>query len=110
MVFFLLVIGCTPYPKLSGREVVRNVPNGTRPDIPLDCRPELYELMTRTWHKDPLMRPTFTDARDELSHALCQYEVDDTISDYWDVSGFSEDLEQGMVYFNRRIPEFECEI
>uniref|UniRef100_A0A182WC02 Mucin-5AC n=1 Tax=Anopheles minimus TaxID=112268 RepID=A0A182WC02_9DIPT len=30
--------------------------------------------------------------------------------DHSDVSGFSEDLEQGVVYFNRRISEFECEI
>ena len=66
--------------------------------------------MSRTWRKDPQLRPTFAEARNELSHTLCQWEVDDTTSDYLDVSGFSEDLEQGMVYFNRRIPEFECEI
>lgn len=102
--------GCTPYPTLSGREVVRNIPNGTRPDIPIDCRPELYELMSRTWRKDPRQRPTFTEARTELSRSLCQWEIDDNSSDYLDISGFSEDLEHGMVYFNRRIPEFECEI
>lgn len=102
--------GCTPYPTLSGREVVRNVPNGTRPEIPIDCRPELYELMTRTWCKDPRQRPTFTEARIELARSLCQWEIEDTSSDYLDVSGFSEDLEHGVVYFNRRISEFECEI
>lgn len=102
--------GCTPYPTLSGREVVRNVPNGTRPEIPIDCRPELYELMSRTWRKDPRNRPTFTEARVELSRSLCQWEIDDNTSDYLDISGFSEDLEHGMIYFNRRIPEFECEI
>lgn len=31
-------------------------------------------------------------------------------SDYIDVSGFSEDYENGMIYFNRRVSEFECEI
>ncbi|KAJ6641547.1 Tyrosine kinase receptor Cad96Ca [Pseudolycoriella hygida] len=102
--------GCTPYPNLSGREVVRNIPNGTRPEIPSDCRPELYELMARAWRKDPRQRPTFKDARNELARALCQWEVEDNTSDYLDVSGFSEDIEHGMVYFNRRISEFECEI
>lgn len=108
----ILFIGCTPYPTLSGRQVVRNVPTGTRPEIPLECRPEIYELMMRTWRKDPRLRPTFTEARLELSRSLCQWEVnnDDDTSDYLDISGFSEDLEHGMVYFNRRIPEFECEI
>lgn len=46
----------------------------------------------------------------ELSRSLCQWEIEDTSSDYLDVSGFSEDLEHGVVYFNRRISEFECEI
>lgn len=92
--------------------MVRNIPTGTRPEIPHDCRPELFDLMSRTWRKDPRLRPTFTEARLELSRSLCQWEVgvDDASSDYLDISGFSEDLEQGMVYFNRRIPEFECEI
>lgn len=80
--------------------------------------------MSRTWHKDARLRPTFTEARLELSRSLCQWQqargggaasaadVDDdgSESEYLDISGFSEDLEQGMVYFNRRIPEFECEI
>lgn len=97
---------------MTGRQVVRNVPTGTRPEIPLECRPEIYELMMRTWRKDPRLRPTFTEARLELSRSLCQWEVnnDDDTSEYLDISGFSEDLEHGMVYFNRRIPEFECEI
>ncbi|XP_055603843.1 mucin-4, partial [Uranotaenia lowii] len=110
----IATLGCTPYPNLSGREVVRNVPNGSRPDIPTDCRPELYDLMQRTWRKDPRQRPTFSEARNCLARTLCQWQLEETdtsnTSEYLDVSGFSEDLEQGMVYFNRRISEFECEI
>jgi receptor protein-tyrosine kinase len=109
-----LFTGCTPYPNLSGREVVRNIPNGERPDIPPDCRPELYDLMNRTWRKDPRNRPTFAESRMSLARALCQWKPDDNIpatgSEYFDVSGFSEDLEHGMVYFNKRVSEFECEI
>lgn len=107
----ILFAGCTPYPNLSGREVVRSIPSGVRPEIPPNCRPELYKLMAKTWHKDPRQRPTFTEARNELAHALRQWEMEqENTSEYLDVSGFSEDLEHGMVYFNRRISEFECEI
>ncbi|KAL9701713.1 hypothetical protein quinque_005154 [Culex quinquefasciatus] len=110
----IATLGCTPYPTLSGREVVRNVPSGARPEIPPDCRPELYDLMQRTWRKDPRQRPTFSESRNCLARTLCQWQLEETdtsnTSEYLDVSGFSEDLEQGMVYFNRRISEFECEI
>nr|XP_049461589.1 mucin-5AC [Anopheles coluzzii] len=110
----IATLGCTPYPSLSGREVVRSVPNGARPEVPADCRPELYDLMQRTWRKDPRQRPTFSEARTCLARTLCQWQLEDNdtsnTSEYLDVSGFSEDLEQGMVYFNRRISEFECEI
>lgn len=82
-----------------------------RPEIPPNCRPELYKLMVKTWHKDPRQRPSFSEARGELSHALRQWEMEqENASEYLDVSGFSEDLEHGMVYFNRRISEFECDI
>lgn len=94
--------------------MVRSVPNGARPEIPPDCRPELYDLMQRTWRKDPRQRPSFSEARNCLARTLCQWQLEETdtsnTSEYLDVSGFSEDLEQGMVYFNRRISEFECEI
>lgn len=96
---------------MSGREVVRSVPNGARPDIPKEGRHEFYNLMSRCWHKEPHMRPSFLEARIEISRFLCKWVDDDSAgSDYMDVSGFSEDLEHGMVYFNHRISEFECEI
>ena len=66
--------------------------------------------MSACWHKDARQRPTFREARYEISKALGKWVDDDATSDYMDVSGFSEDLEHGMVYFNRRISEFECDI
>lgn len=107
----IATLGCTPYPNLSGREVIRSVPNGIRPELPQDGRPEFYDLMQRCWRKDPQLRPSFREARNEISRISCKWHDDDlATSDYMDVSGFSEDLEHGMVYFNRRISEFECEI
>lgn len=111
-VCLLFIKGITPYPTLSGREVLRGVPNGVRPEIPSSCRQELSETMTHCWHKDPSQRPSFTEVRKSLSRALVQWqeEVTTNHSEYIDVSGFSEDYENGMIYFNRRVSEFECEI
>lgn len=108
----LSLLGITPYPTFSGREVLRGVPNGVRPDIPSSCRQELSETMTQCWQKDPNQRPSFTDVRKSLSRTLLQWqeEVNTNVSEYLDVSGFSEDYENGMIYFNRRVSEFECEI
>uniref|UniRef100_W8B3V4 Tyrosine kinase receptor Cad96Ca n=1 Tax=Ceratitis capitata TaxID=7213 RepID=W8B3V4_CERCA len=107
----IATLGSTPYANLSGREVIRRVPNGLRPDLPREGRNEFSNLMTRCWLKESHLRPSFTFVRQEISRSLQKW-VDDhsTASDYMDVSGFSEDLEQGMVYFNHRISEFECEI
>lgn len=111
--FICLRLGSTPYSHLTGREVIQRVPQGLRPDFPKDNgRHELYNLMSRCWHKNPQMRPSFSQARLEISRTLHKWIDDDSAStsDYMDVSGFSEDLEHGMVYFNHRISEFECEI
>lgn len=50
--------------------------------------------------------------RKSLARALGQWQEEITTnhSEYIDVSGFSEDYENGMIYFNRRVSEFECEI
>ncbi|XP_055844965.1 uncharacterized protein LOC129911260 [Episyrphus balteatus] len=107
----IATLGATPYSNLSGREVVRHVLQGTRPELPKDGRHGFFELMLQCWHKVPSMRPTFREARAEISRSVCKWlDEDAATSDYMDVSGFSEDLEHGMVYFNQRISEFECEI
>jgi len=108
---FFLISGSTPYSQLTGREVIRRVPQGLRPDLPKESRHEFYNLMSRCWHKEPHMRPSFAQSRLEITRSLHKWVDDDSAaSDYMDVSGFSEDLEHGVVYFNHRISEFECEI
>ncbi|XP_055912012.1 uncharacterized protein LOC129946026 [Eupeodes corollae] len=107
----IATLGATPYSNLSGREVVRHVLQGTRPELPKDGRHGFFDLMLQCWHKVPSMRPTFHEARLEISRSVCKWlDEDAATSDYMDVSGFSEDLEHGMVYFNQRISEFECDI
>lgn len=107
----IATLGSTPYSQLTGREVIRRVPQGLRPDLPKESRHEFYNLMSRCWHKEPHMRPSFAQSRLEITRSLHKWVDDDSAaSDYMDVSGFSEDLEHGVVYFNHRISEFECEI
>lgn len=95
---------------MSGREVIQNVPNGVIPEVPA-CQPQLRDLMLRSWSLDPYQRPSFSEARLLLA-TECKWEYEEATdeSEYIDVSGFSEDLEHGMVYFNRRVSELECEI
>ncbi|EDW17549.2 LOW QUALITY PROTEIN: uncharacterized protein Dmoj_GI12584 [Drosophila mojavensis] len=107
----IATLGSTPYSHLTGREVIRRVPQGLRPELPKESRHEFYNLMSRCWHKEPHMRPSFAQSRLEITRSLHKWVEDDSAaSDYMDVSGFSEDLEHGVVYFNHRISEFECEI
>ncbi|KAH8410688.1 hypothetical protein KR222_005137, partial [Zaprionus bogoriensis] len=107
----IATLGSTPYSHLTGREVIRRVPQGLRPELPKESRHEFYSLMSRCWHKEPHMRPSFAQSRLEITRSLHKWVDDDSAaSDYMDVSGFSEDLEHGVVYFNHRISEFECEI
>lgn len=83
-----------------------------RPEIPQNCKQELSQIMNQCWLKDPRNRPTFSQIRKDLTRTLThwQEETNTSHNDYLDVSGFSEDYENGMIYFNQRVSEFECEI
>jgi len=67
-----LISGSTPYSQLTGREVIRRVPQGLRPDLPKESRHEFYNLMSRCWHKEPHMRPSFAQSRLEISKVTAQ--------------------------------------
>lgn len=68
--------------------------------------------MQQCWLNDSNYRPSFMDIRKALARTLLHWQEEPTSNhtDYLDVSGFSEDYEHGMIYFNRRVSEFECEI
>lgn len=91
--------------------MIRNVPAGTRPEIPHSCQAHIRELMLQTWSKEPTNRPSFSEARQTLeTDYKWDYDEASDASTYIDVSGFSEDLEHGMLYFNHRVSELECDI
>lgn len=39
-----------------------------RPEIPRDTHPKLVELLHRCWHKDPSLRPDFSEIIKFLHH------------------------------------------
>eukprot|EP00045_Choanoeca_perplexa_P016539 m.224419 g.224419 ORF g.224419 m.224419 type:complete len:1058 (+) comp17288_c0_seq2:1-3174(+) len=52
--------GRAPYPKMSNKEVVEEVPKGQRMENPEECPEELYTTIMRPcWELEPLKRPTF---------------------------------------------------
>jgi hypothetical protein len=83
-----------------------------RPEIPINCRQEISDIMQQCWVHEPSRRPSFSDIKKSLSRTLNHWQEEpmSNHTDYLDVSGFSEDYENGMIYFNRRVSEFECEI
>lgn len=98
---------------MTGREVIRGViRDNIRPEIPSKCKQEMSQIMSQCWLKNPAERPHFSEIRKNLARTLNHWEeeVSTNQSEYLDVSGFSEDYENGMIYFNRRVSEFECEI
>lgn len=70
----IVTLGITPYPTLSGREVIRGVLNGVRPEIPINCKQELSDIMTHCWQKSPSQRPSFFDIKQSLANALLHWQ------------------------------------
>ena len=57
----IVTLGSTPYPGMSGSEVMKKVREGERLDKPEHCDREIYNMMFYCWDKDPSERPTFKD-------------------------------------------------
>jgi len=71
LVWEIITLGSTPYPGMEAREVMKKVKEGHRLDQPNHCRrPELFRLMSRCWHSDPLRRPDFTELKHDLTRLL----------------------------------------
>ena len=56
----IVTLGSTPYPGMSGSEVMKKVREGQRLEKPEHCDREIYNMMFYCWDKDPTERPTFT--------------------------------------------------
>ena len=68
----IVTLGSTPYPGMSGSEVMKKVREGQRLEKPEHCDREIYNMMFYCWDKDPSERPTFTDLV-QVSHTFTSY-------------------------------------
>jgi len=66
----IVTLGSTPYPGMSGSEVMKKVREGQRLEKPEHCDREIYNMMFYCWDKDPTERPTFTNLVQNLESLL----------------------------------------
>merc|ERR1711923_633697 len=80
----IVTLGSTPYPGMSGSEVMKKVREGQRLEKPEHCDREIYNMMFYCWDRDPDERPTFTDLVKNLESLLTQG------TDYIDLNQFPD--------------------
>ncbi|CAG0902847.1 unnamed protein product [Darwinula stevensoni] len=52
-------LGMTPYPGISGQDLVQRLKDGYRLDAPQFANDHIYQIMKKCWVADPNNRPTF---------------------------------------------------
>ena len=68
----IVTLGSTPYPGLSGSEVMKRVREGHRLEKPEHCDREIFNMMFYCWDKDPQERPSFSQLVEDLEKMLTQ--------------------------------------
>lgn len=72
MLFELITLGRTPYPGMSGREVLQEIQKGYRMPKPtgtvLGCQDSYYDVMCACWKMKPEQRPTFEFLQDTFEN------------------------------------------
>lgn len=80
----IVTLGSTPYPGMSGSEVMKRVREGVRLEKPEHCDREIYNMMFYCWDNDPQERPSFPQMVKDLEGMLTQG------TDYIDLNLFPE--------------------
>jgi len=80
----IVTLGSTPYPGMSGSEVMKRVREGVRLEKPEHCDREIYNMMFYCWDNDPQERPSFSQLVKDLESLLTQG------TDYIDLNLFPE--------------------
>lgn len=74
LMYEIITLGRTPYPGMSGHEVLRMIENGGRmekPRGPPAVPDEYYNMMLKCWNQQPEERPTF----ESIFHFFSDYSV-----------------------------------
>ncbi|XP_077965473.1 uncharacterized protein LOC120335729 isoform X2 [Styela clava] len=85
----LVTKGCTPYPGILNKEVIKKLVEGYRMPRPASCPEQLYEVMLKCWDNDPAKRPAF----EYLEDFLKQYDFNDESRHISDNEGVSISVE-----------------
>jgi hypothetical protein len=80
----IATLGSTPYPGMSGSEVMKKVKDGHRLEKPEHCDREIFNMMFYCWDKDPVERPAFTQLVKDLEALLTKE------TDYIDLNQFPD--------------------
>merc|ERR1711997_153166 len=80
----IVTLGSTPYPGMSGSEVMKKVKEGHRLEKPEHCDREIFNMMFYCWDKDPAERPAFTQLVQNLESLLTKG------TDYIDLNQFPD--------------------
>lgn len=80
----IATLGSTPYPGMSGSEVMKKVKEGHRLEKPEHCDREIFNMMFYCWDKDPAERPSFTQLVKDLEALLTKE------TDYIDLNQFPD--------------------
>ena len=59
LLYELITYGHFPYLGMNNTEVVKKLQTGYRMPCPMDCPPQLYEIMRECWRDEAASRPTF---------------------------------------------------
>ncbi|XP_077966376.1 tyrosine-protein kinase Fyn-like [Styela clava] len=105
----LVTKGCTPYPGILNKEVIKKLVEGYRMPRPASCPEQLYEVMLKCWDNDPAKRPAF----EYLEDFLKQYDFNDESRHISDNEGVSISVEatgsiaeEKKSYFQKTIQAF----
>jgi len=80
----IVTLGSTPYPGMSGSEVMKKVKEGQRLDKPEHCDRLIYNIMFYCWDKDATERPSFTQLVKDFEALLTKE------TDYIDLNQFPD--------------------
>ncbi|XP_070556590.1 tyrosine kinase receptor Cad96Ca-like isoform X2 [Ptychodera flava] len=57
----IITLGSTPYVKMTGKEVIKEVIRGYKMHKPRHCSQKIYDFMSSCWRTNPTERPSFSD-------------------------------------------------
>ncbi|XP_068685579.1 fibroblast growth factor receptor 4-like isoform X1 [Montipora foliosa] len=94
LLYEILTIGGSPYPRMDGREIAKLLQEGYRMPKPQHVDYELYKIMLSCWLEDPIARPTFLNLKDKLENMENQHKefINDDIYDDIQLYASVEDL------------------